>query len=140
MCPHRNWLLLSATLKSNYGSFDGCYVIGSKAAAFETKWSKASNFSIHVYNDPFSINGVAIDRSASEIHEIRNAISLDYTSLVRTPNTGQIVVLRNENGLYAALKLLLIKDDKRGDDADELQFIYAIQTDGSDSFECFMKF
>ena len=121
-------------VKFNYGSFDGRYVIGSGIAAFETKWSKASDTSIHVYNDPSSINGVAIDRKASEIHEVGNANALDYTSRVRTPNTGQIVVLRNENGLYAALKILSIKDDTRGDDADELQFIYAIQTDGSDSF------
>ena len=126
-------------VKFNYGSFDGRYVIGSGVAAFETKWSKASNTSIHVYNDPSSINGVAIDRKASEIHEVKNAITLDYTSRVRTPKTGQIVVLRNENGLYAALKILSIKDDERGDDADELQFIYAIQTDGSGSFEPFMK-
>jgi len=125
-------------VKFNYSSFDGRYIIGSGVAAFETKWSKASNTSIHVYNDPSSINGVAIDRKSSEIHEVRNASALDCTSRTQTPNTGQIVVLRNENGLYAALKILSIKDHTRGDDADELQFIYAIQADGSDSFERFV--
>ena len=36
--------------------------------------------------------------------------------------------------LYAALQVLAIKDDKRGDSHDELRFRYAIQSDGSDSF------
>ena len=44
------------------------------------------------------------------------------------------VVLRNTEGFYAALQVLAIKDDKRGDSHDELRFRYAIQSDGSDSF------
>ena len=60
--------------------------------------------------------------------------SLDYTSRARSPCVGQIVVLRNVNGFYAATRVLTIKDDTRGDDHDELRFEYAIQDDGSDNF------
>ena len=45
----------------DYSNFNGRHTIGSGTAEFETKWSKASNDSIHIYNDPDSINGVALD-------------------------------------------------------------------------------
>ena len=125
--------------KFDYSSYNGRYIIGSGVAEFETKWSKASNTSIHIYNDPTSIHGVAIDRDASAIHEITKASSLDYTSRVQTPTTGQVVVLRNQNGLYAAVQILKIKDNTRGDNSDELHFRYAIQGNGTDSFEFFRE-
>ena len=121
----------------DYGSHDGRYVIGSGALEFETKWSKASNTSIHVSNDPPSINGVAMAKGATSISSVLNAESLDYTSRVRTPSLREIVVLRNMNGFYSAIHVLGIKDDTRGDDRDELRFRYAIQPDGSDNFEDF---
>ena len=118
----------------DYSSYNGRYVIGSGAAEFETKWSKASNRSIHVYNDPKSINGVALDRDATSIHEVTNAAALNYTSRTRSPATGEVVALRNRNGFYAAVHVVNIKDDRRGDDRDELRFRYAIQADGTDNF------
>ena len=47
-------------------------------------------------------------------------------------------MLRNTSGFYAAVHVLGIKDDSRHDDRDELRFRYAIQSDGSDSFEEFV--
>ena len=89
---------------------------------------------VHVYNDPKSINGVALDRGATSIHEVTNAAALDYTSRSRAPATGDVVVFRNSNGFYAAVHVLDVKDDSRGDGCDELRFQYAIQTDGTESF------
>ena len=119
----------------DYSNYNGCYVIGHDVLEFETAWTKASNTSIHVYNDPASINGVALaPRECTAISQVVNAEALDYTSRVRTARVGQIVVFRNTNGFYAAAKLLSIKDDTRGDSHDELRFEYAIQRDGSDKF------
>ena len=119
----------------DYSAHDGRYVIGRRTLEFETKWIKASNVSIHVYNDPPSINGVALaPREWTSIQQVVNAESLDYTSRNRTPRVGQIVVFRNVNGFYAAAHLVTIKDDTRGDDHDELRFQYAIQADGSANF------
>ena len=56
---------------------------------------------------------------------------------VRTPGRGEIVVLRNVDGFYAALQILGIKDDTRGADRDELRFRYAIQANGTDTFTSF---
>ena len=101
---------------------------------FETRWSKANNRSIHVYSDPISIDGVAIAKGSQSIAEVVNAESLDYTSRTQTPLRGEIVVFRNVHGFYAAVQVLNIKDDTRGDERDELRFRYAIQSNGSDSF------
>ena len=88
-------------------------------------------------NDPSSINGVALARDASTIHEITTAAEPDYTSRTRTPTTAQVVVLRNGNGFYAAVQMLNISDETRGDGIDQLRFRYAIQTDGTDNFASF---
>ena len=122
----------------DYSNFNGRYTIGSGTAEFETKWTKASNEAIHVYDDPDSINGVALDRRATSIHEVTQGTSLNYTSRTRSPRLGQIVVLRNRHGFYAAIQILGIMDDTRGDASDQLRFRYAIQTDGSDNFERFV--
>ena len=121
----------------DYSDHNGRYVIGSGTLEFETKWSKASNTSIHVYNDPSSIYGVALARESTSIAQVTSAKTLDYTSRVRRPRLGEIVVMRNVNGFYAAVHVLEIKDNRRHDEKDELRFRYAIQSNGSDSFAMF---
>ena len=122
----------------NYSNHNGRYIIGRDPLEFETKWTKASKVSIHVYNDPSSINGIALAPSEwTDISQVVNAGSLDYTSRARTPNLGQIVLFRNIHGFYAAARLLEIKYDSRGDDRDEIRFEYVIQADGSDNFTIF---
>ncbi len=123
----------------DYSNFNGRYVIGSGTAEFETDWTKASNEAIYIYNDPDSINGIALARRATSIHEITEGALLDYTSRARSPRLGEVVVLRNKHGFYAAIQILGIKDDTRGDDSDQLRFRYAIQTDGTDNFARFVK-
>ena len=118
----------------DYSSHNGRYAIGDGVLEFETRWSKASDTSIHLYNDPPSIHGVALARGCTSISSVTGAEGLDYTSRVRTVGLGRIAVLRNTNGFYAALHVLDIKDDTRGHASDELRFRYAIQADGSDTF------
>ena len=123
--------------KFDYSSYNGRYLLGSGVAEFETKWSKKGKTAIYLVNDPASIHGIAIDRDASAIYQVGSASTLDYTSRVRSPAVGQVVVLCNVNGLYAAVQVLNIKNESRGDDCDELHFRYAIQSDGTDDFEGF---
>ena len=125
---------LSGMAVFDYSSHNGRYVIGRDMFEFETKWSKASNRSIHVYNDPPSINGVALAKGYKSIEQISNTASLDYTSRARTPQCGEIVVLRNIKGFYAAVQVTDIKDAARGDEKDELRFQYAILASSSDDF------
>ena len=136
--PRPRMTSLGGEVVFNYSNHNGQYVIGRETLEFETKWSKANNVSIHVYNDPSSINGIALaPRELIAVSQVVNAESLDYTSRCRTPYSGQIVLFRNLHGFYAAVRLLEIKDDSRGDDHDELRFEYVIQADGSDDFTAF---
>ncbi len=135
--PPRTTSLVSEAV-FNYSNYNGRYVIGRETLEFETKWSKASNVSIHVYNDPPSINAIALGPLEwTDISQVVNAATLDYTSRSRTPRVGQIVLFRNKHGSYAAVRLLEIKDNTRGDEHDELRIKYAIQADGSDNFSEF---
>ncbi|MCS1412145.1 MAG: hypothetical protein M2R45_05349 [Verrucomicrobia subdivision 3 bacterium] len=136
--PPPSMTSLTGEITFDYSSHNGRYIIGSGMLEFETKWTKASNTCIHVYNDPPSLHGVALAKGCALISQVLNAASLDYTSRSRCPSVGQIVVLRNTEGFYAAVHVLEIKDDSRGDDRDELRFRYAIQPDSSDSFAQFV--
>ena len=92
-----------------------------------------------MYDFPASINGVALASGCASISQVESAASLDYTSHSRTPSVGQIVVLRNTGGFYAALQVLAIKNVKRGDERDELRFRYVIQSGGTDDFTEFVN-
>ena len=69
-----------------------------------------------------------------KIKEIKDARIFDGSSRVRRPNINEIAVLQNSNGFYAAIKILSIKDDTRGEENDEVIFEYKIQTNGSPDF------
>jgi len=56
------------------------------------------------------------------------------TSRTRTPQEGEIVILKNRFGNYAALKIIDIKDRTRSDDRDELTFEYVINPNGYTDF------
>jgi hypothetical protein len=118
----------------DYAAFNGRYVIGTGSGAFETAWSKASDTSIHLMNDPPSIHGVAIARGAMDFGQIKDASAYDFTSRVRTVKTGEIAVLRNTNGFYAAIEVVRVEDDSRGAPSDALTIRYAILPDGGKDF------
>ena len=124
----------TAEVVFDYSNHNGRFIIGRGSLEFETRWSKARDTSIHVYNDPNSINGIAIAKRCTSIAQVVHAKALDYTSRYRTPHRGEVVVFRNVNGFYAAVHVLEIKDDSRSDEWDELRFRYAIQSNGSDDF------
>ena len=118
----------------DYSNNDGQYRIGSGACMFETRWSKASDRSIHILRDPPSIRTVALVKDKREISSIDDARVYDGSSRGRKPGVGQIVLIQNVNGFFAALKVLNIKDDSRGSQVDELTFEYVIQTNGTPGF------
>ena len=118
----------------DYSNNDGQYRIGSGACMFETKWSKASDRRIYILNDPPSIRTVALVTDKQEISSIDGARVYDGSSRIRQPSVGQIVLIRNVNGFFAALKVLNIKDDTRGSPFDELTFKYVIQTNRTPDF------
>jgi hypothetical protein len=115
-------------VKFDYSSNNGRFVIGEGQHLFETRWSKASDTSIHAYTDSKSIKNLAIAKESISLEDaLSNVDRFDFTSRVRTPRLEQIVIWRNTNALLAATKVIGIKDDTRGSAADELVFDYLIQ-------------
>lgn len=118
----------------DYTSFNGRYRIGKPPFEFETHWSKASNILIHCYSDSTNLRGIALAPKGKSIEQVADTKTLDFTSRVRTPEIGRVVILQNALGYFAALTVVSIKDDSRGDPVNELVFDYVILTDVSDRF------
>jgi hypothetical protein len=118
----------------DYSNNNGRYCIGQNEYIFEIMFSKASDKSIYVYNDPPSISTIALVKDISRLELINNANNYDTLSRARCPSINQIVILQNINDFYAAIKILEIKDDTRGALNDEVKFEYIIQTNNSPSF------
>ncbi|WP_149570716.1 toll/interleukin-1 receptor domain-containing protein [Serratia bockelmannii] len=118
----------------DYSNNNGRYYIGQKELAFELDFSKSSDHDIQLLNDPSSINTIAIVKDKNEFIEIDDARIYDGSSRVRRPKINQIAILQNNNGFYAAIKILSIQDDTRGVEYDEVTFDYVIQTNGSPDF------
>lgn len=122
------------TVSFDYSNNNGRYFIGQNELMFEIDFSKASNCCIHMHNDPVGIRTIALIKDISEIEQIADARNYDSSSRSRCPAINQIVVLQNNNGFYAAIKIIALKDDSRGDTNDEVVFEYIIQTNGSPNF------
>jgi len=118
----------------DYSNHNGRHRIGQGVYEFETRWSKASDVSIYCCNDPLSLHGVAVAPIGMAVTDITDAGVFDYTSRVRNPQMGQVVVLENANGFFAALRLTTIKDSTRWAGPDELAFDYWILRDGRRDF------
>jgi len=117
----------------DYSNNNGKYTIGDGFFLFETAWSTRNYESIYAYNDPDSIDTIALAKGVNEISEITDATVFDDSSRARTVNKGQVLVLRNVNGIYAAVKVLHIKETRK-DEVDEIAFEYVIQSNGTANF------
>jgi len=118
----------------DYSSNDSRYAIGDGEMLFDIDCSEAGDNSVHVYNDPPSIDCIAVAYNVKEINEITDAYSYDYTSRHRNPSIGEIVLWQNKNGYFAATKIISIKNRGAKYDKDELIFEYKILTNGSADF------
>ena len=134
LSPHYYSRTLQSTITFDYTNNNGLYAIGDAQHFFETKWSKASNTAIHAYSDSASIEALALATDAEAIANVVGVETYDFSSRIRTPRVGEIVIWRNVNGLYAATHILAITDDTRGDATNELTFEYMILPDGGCRF------
>lgn len=124
----------SGTITFDYSNNNGHYFIGQGELMFEINFSKSSNWNIQLNHDPSSIRTVAIAKGLSNFNDIQDARKYDGSSRIRRPNINQIAILQNSNGFFAAIKIMAIKDDSRGDENDEITFEYRIQSNGSPDF------
>ena len=118
----------------DYSSNSGIYEIGEGDTSFTTKWTRADQQSVYIYNDPTNIKAVALAESASSIENIRDARRFDYSSRYHCPRIGEIVLLENIQGAFAALQIISIRNKHRGDSYDELTVEWAILPVGQCDF------
>ena len=126
---------LSGTVTFDYSNNNGYFTIGEGYFLFETKWTSASADSIHAYSGSGSVETIALAKGLQNISDIEDGARFDDSSHARAPDEGQIIILKNKNGIYAAVKILDVKYDGRGDERDELTFEYVIQTNGTANFK-----
>ena len=110
----------------DYSNNNGEYTIGSGMFAFVTKWSKASDKSIHAYKDSLGIGGAIARIKAPKEWPTIIDDGFDFSSRTRTPEINDVIIWKNSHGKYAATRVLSIKDDTRGADHDELTCEYII--------------
>jgi hypothetical protein len=125
---------ITGRMSFDYSSSDHTCTIGHGDALFQLRWSSSSADSITIYNDPPSIDAAAIATGATEVSQILDAARFDYSSRARRIGTGEIALVRNKKGLYAAVKIMAIKYAGRNSDVDEVRFEYAILEDGTRNF------
>ena len=111
---------MEGTVTFRFDNNNGCYIIGNGEYAFETRWSRAGNNSIYAYGL------IGYKTGETEFPKSENLYDYDYSSNVRTIQTGQIVVFRNLNRHFAAIKLGPVKSSSHGYDYDEMTFDYKI--------------
>lgn len=118
----------------DYSNNNGKYSIGHGNYLFEVKFSKSGSTSIQLINGTSSVKTIAIAKDIRDFSEIKDARIYDTSSTIRRPKLDEVAVLQNINGFFAAIKIIDIKDDTRGDKNDEITFEYKIQTNGSPVF------
>lgn len=122
------------TVRCRVDRCNGRQVIGLGNWSFETHWSRASDETIHLYNDGPTVVGVAIASDCWETADVKVAAAHDFTSRAITPRNGSLVVLKNKFGFYALLRVEYIADSTRAAWHDEVIFSYRILRGHGDDF------
>ncbi len=113
---------------------DGLFTLGHGEYMFDLKFSQAGSGALYIYNDPPTIQTLALAEDHSHFFEVIDASVFDTTSRHRQLQLNGIAVLQNSHGYYAAAKLIAALDKSHGDPIDEATIEYRIQDDGSPSF------
>ncbi|MFO3717326.1 toll/interleukin-1 receptor domain-containing protein [Anaerococcus sp. ENR1011] len=111
-------------VKFDYNNNSGVFSIGEGSFLFQTKWSSASNTSIHVYSD--LVDKIGFLDEVYEFPEVDELVMFDYTSRSRTINIGEIIIFQNNYGNFLAIKILDIKSKSHGSNKNYLKFEYKI--------------
>lgn len=118
----------------NYMSNNHKFDIGKNDLLFTLQFSKASDTGIHMYSDPPNIDSIALANGCGRIADIQDAAALNYSTRSVTPEEGEVVCLKNNNGHYAAIIIHDVKDARRTDAYDEVTFSYVINPDKKTNF------
>lgn len=119
----------------DYRDYDGVIVLGEGDWKFRTTWSTAGSGSIHVYREPGSPS-VAVAPLAKRITDVTAEIfgRANFTSRVRTPRVGEVVLLKNTKGYAAAVEIIRVQVSPESMPGTQLTARYRILTDKTHDF------
>lgn len=131
---YRN-LNLSGICRMDFTNNNGLYIIGNGDFIFEIKWDECNHQKMRVYNDPSTIESIALAED-KKIKEVTSDKFYDFTNRCREPRRKEdILILKNSKGYFAAVKIIDFKVKNRGDDKNYLEFEYRINTSGECNFK-----
>ena len=114
---------------------NGLYVIGSGNFIFEIKWGECSHEKMRVYNDPQTIEAIALAED-KKFKEITSDAFYDFTDRCREPRRKKdVLILKNSKGYFALVRILDFKVKDRSDDKNYLKFEYIINPSGDCNFK-----
>ena len=89
----------------DYRNNDGTIILGNGDWLFATKWSTAGDGSIHAYRD--GAPRVAVAPGVNRIDQVTANVfgQANFTSRVRTPRVGEVVLWFNERDYAAAMQI-----------------------------------
>jgi hypothetical protein len=90
--------------------------IGSDDFTFDVAFSRGGSKSVYVYDDPSTIDGVALAEDVQEIEQIADPTKYDMSSRVRTVSQGKLFVLKNNHGYYALAELVNVDYKETSDE------------------------
>ena len=99
-------------------------------------WSTAGNGSIHAYRDGRDVEGVAVAPNISRIDDITSSVikSANFSSRVRQPKQGQVVIWRNTSQYLAATAIRRVTLTDEGRPGTELLADYRVLADREADF------
>lgn len=94
---------VTGEVEFDYENNNGRYVFGTGNTEFVVRFSGAGHGSIHAYTDQTGLKSLALVPHASTPEDVGDASMYDGSSRVRTPRTGDAIVLRNAHDYWAVV-------------------------------------
>ncbi|MCY3827088.1 MAG: hypothetical protein OXG10_06915 [Candidatus Dadabacteria bacterium] len=86
-------------------------IIGFDRRTFNIEWSKRNSSSAYIYRDAFNIDSVALVDGIENIQQIENATCYDRSQRTVVVEVGQVALVQNIYGVWAAIKFLVVKNE-----------------------------
>ena len=124
----------AGTFAVDYRNYDGLINLGQGDWLFTTKWSTAGNGSIYALRDGGS--QVAVAQNISSIEQVTDDVfnEANFTSRVRHPRTGEVVLWLNPKGFAAAVEVKKVTVTAESKSGTVLEGRYRILVDGTRNF------
>jgi hypothetical protein len=126
---------LKGECELDFTNNNGSYLIGNGDFLFEIKWGECDDERMRVYNDPQTIESIAMAED-KKLKEVISDRYYDFTDRCREPRRKEdILILKNSKGYYAAVKINNFGVKSRGHERNFVNFDYVINTKGECNFK-----